>query len=41
LRRPHGQSPHGLQTAPASRRLGPLGHLSETASEYPGPGLGG
>ncbi len=26
--RPHGQSPHGLQTAPASGTFGPLGHLS-------------
>ena len=36
MRRPHGQSPHGLQTAPASRRLGQLGHLSGPGAEYPG-----
>src|SRR5439155_23552598 len=27
IKRPHGQSPHGLQTAPASGAFGPLGHL--------------
>src|SRR5436190_7293613 len=29
MKRPHGQSPGGLQAAPASGALGPLGHLSE------------
>src|SRR5437763_1921706 len=36
IRRPHGQSPRGLQTAPASGAFGPLGHLSGPGSEYPG-----
>src|SRR5256885_876137 len=35
IRRPHGQSPHGLQTAPASGAFGPLGHLSGPGAEYP------
>ena len=36
MKRPHGQSPGGLQAAPASGALGLLGHLSEQGQIYPG-----